>query len=62
MPVGEYSQYVVQKVIQNAPPKQIWRGANASMIWFIDTFGLQWMYGVMFRKQYGLDTLKPSVY
>ncbi|PVH73287.1 short-chain dehydrogenase/reductase-like protein [Cadophora sp. DSE1049] len=50
MPVGEYSTQVVAKVSQPNPPNQIWLGGNAALAWAIELFGMQWVYGLMFRK------------
>ncbi|KAK0115719.1 NADPH-dependent 1-acyl dihydroxyacetone phosphate reductase [Cadophora gregata] len=55
MPVREHTTTVVEKVSQQHPPKQIWLGGNALLVWVIELLGLHWLYGFMFRKEYGLD-------
>jgi 1-acylglycerone phosphate reductase len=59
MPVNEYAEQVVRKVIQRSPPTRIWCGGNSTMVWFVETLGMQWIYRRMFSKEYGLDKLRP---
>ena len=55
MPVGKYTSQVVAKVIERTPPTEIWLGGNATLAWAIEILGIQWMYRLMFRREYGLD-------
>ncbi|KAH8660947.1 short-chain dehydrogenase/reductase-like protein [Tricladium varicosporioides] len=57
MPVTEYAEGVVGKVVKKNLPTRIWYGGNATMVWFVETLGIQWVYKRMFRKEYGLDRL-----
>lgn len=60
MPVGEYTEQVIKKVIQRTPPHRIWVGGNSTLVWLIETLGLQWVYGIMFNREYGLNQLVAS--
>lgn len=62
MPVGDYTRQVVQKVMLSNSPKKLFIGGNSTMVWLVETLGIQWIYGIMFRKEYGLDNLRPTIY
>lgn len=59
MPVHDYAEQVVKKVIQKSPPEKIWLGGNSTTVWLVEMLGLQWIYKGMFSKEYGLNKLTP---
>ncbi|KAH6674707.1 short-chain dehydrogenase/reductase-like protein [Halenospora varia] len=61
MPVKEYAEGVMEKVVKKNPPTRIWYGGNATMVWLIEALGIQWIYKGMFRKEYGLDRLGAGI-
>jgi len=57
MPVNEYAEQVVKKIIHKSPPERIWLGGSSTLVWLVETLGIQWVYRGMFSKEYGLDKL-----
>ncbi|KAJ9294358.1 hypothetical protein DTO271G3_6933 [Paecilomyces variotii] len=55
-----YARKVVSAVVRRSPPADFWAGAGTSVFWFIDRLNLRWMYGFVFAKMYGLDSLGTS--
>jgi hypothetical protein len=57
MPVTEYAEAVVEKVILKSPPAVIYEGKRVSLVWWINFLGLSWVLPLKFHKDFGFNTL-----
>lgn len=49
-----YAKEVVN-FIEKKTGNECWAGYSSSMVWWLETLNLQWLYEKAFVKQFGLD-------
>lgn len=56
----EYAKSVADKVLRNAPPKQIWEGAKVTMVWILVTFLPKTVMEMVFTRIFDLWKLRGT--
>ncbi|KAL1687278.1 hypothetical protein GGG16DRAFT_117114 [Schizophyllum commune] len=61
IPTAVYAKKVVDEATKKSPTAWLWAGNQATMVWFLSTFGTRTAFDGMFSKNYGLDKLAEIV-
>ncbi|ORY81522.1 hypothetical protein BCR37DRAFT_380423 [Protomyces lactucae-debilis] len=56
----DYARYVVNLVMRPSPPPRIWKGAFATMIWFLNAFTPYWLIASIMSRRFGMDKMKEA--
>ncbi|KAL3420158.1 short chain dehydrogenase [Phlyctema vagabunda] len=61
MPNEEYAREVVKAALKPQPPKWLWKGHMAYLVWFARAWIGTWLFDLVLPRMFGLDRLKAMV-